>query len=135
MVRDVYDCASFEPRDPTHIKYHKTRPPDNILTARSITELRQFWASATEGAWKKLYFFCILRNDRIRGSEGHTKVVRITNRLERQFFIWCMLHLTREIVCNTTGSPSSQVSVLLHLSLRDSRNIRICVEKRFYSET
>ena len=44
MVRDVYDCASFESRDPAHIKYHQTGPRDNILTARSNTEPRQFWA-------------------------------------------------------------------------------------------
>ena len=44
MVRDVYECASFESCDPALIQYHQTRPPDNILTARSNTEPRQFWA-------------------------------------------------------------------------------------------
>ena len=38
--------------------------------------------------------------------------------------IFYLVYVTsREIVCNTTGSPSSQVSVLVH-TLRKSRNIR-----------
>ena len=38
MVRDVYDWAFFESRDPAHIKYHETRPRGNIMKAQSNTD-------------------------------------------------------------------------------------------------
>ena len=56
MVRDVYECASFESRDPALIKYHQTRSPDNnILTARSNTEPRQFLGITYHGCGKKKF--------------------------------------------------------------------------------
>ena len=54
--RCVRQCI-FDSRDPTHIKYHQTRPPDSILIAQSKTEPRLFLGIRYRGCLEKNEFF------------------------------------------------------------------------------